>query len=86
MSVDYNIVDWKVTLDGFLEPSSYSMEPWKIHTPDYFEYYTPEVREQFIAKSPAHHRTRSQDQIAYDVDGRLVGHLVPGGDKRIRRG
>ncbi|MDG2908634.1 MAG: hypothetical protein P6D49_10085 [Acidimicrobiales bacterium] len=72
MSVDYNIVDWKVTLDGFLEPSSYRMEPWKIHTPDYFEYYTAEVREQFIAKSP---RTIEPiaGQIAYDVDGRLVG-------------
>ena len=71
-NLDYNIVDLNFTLDGFLVPSSYTMEAWKIHTPDYFDYYIPEVREQFIAKSP---RTIEPiaGQIAYDIDGRLVG-------------
>ena len=71
-NLDYNIVDLNFTLDGFLVPSSYTTEPWKIHTPDYFDYYIPEVREQFIAKSP---RTIEPiaGQIAYDIDGRLVG-------------
>lgn len=71
-NLDYNIVDLNFTLDGFLVPSSYMAEPWKIHTPDWFGYYTPEIQEQLIALSP---RTIEPfaGQIAYDVDGRLVG-------------
>ena len=71
-NLDYNIVDLNFTLDGFLVPSSYMAEPWKIHTPDWFGYYTPEIQEQLVALSP---RTIEPfaGQIAYDVDGRLVG-------------
>ena len=71
-NLDYNMVDLNFTLDGFLVPSSYAMEPWKIHIPNYFDYYTPEIQEQFVAKSP---RTIEPiaGQFAYDIDGRLVG-------------
>ena len=71
-NLDYNIVDLNVTLDGFLVPFSYRAEPWKIHTHDWFGYYTPEIREQLVALSP---RTIEPfaGQIAYDIDGRLVG-------------
>ena len=72
-NVDYNVVDLEVTLEGLLVPAHYEQESWKIHTPDPFDYFTPEIREVLIAKS-----LRVVEPFGgkfdYDVDGRLVGN------------
>lgn len=72
-SVDYSVVDIEVTLDGLLRPEHYAREPWKIHSPDPFDYFAPELREQLVGKS-----LRSAEPIGgrldYDIDGRLVGN------------
>ncbi len=72
-NVDYNVVDLDVTLDGLLSPALYEREPWKVHTPDPFDYFTPEIREDLIAKS-----LRVAEPVAgkfdYDIEGRLVGN------------
>ncbi|MFQ5553768.1 MAG: hypothetical protein ACE5GC_00185 [Acidimicrobiia bacterium] len=72
-NVDYNLVDVEVTLDGLLVPEHYRVEPWKIHTPDPFDYFTEPIREALVAKS-----LRTAEPIggrfAYDIDGRLVGN------------
>lgn len=72
-NVDYNVVDQSVTLEGLLVPEHYSSEPWKVHTPDPFDYFTEEIRAKLVAKSP---RTVEPigGEFAYDIDGRLVGN------------
>lgn len=72
-NVDYNVVDLDVTLEGLLVPAHYEQEPWKIHTPDPFDYFTDEIREVLIAKSL---RTVEPfgGKFDYDIDGRLVGN------------
>jgi len=82
-NVDYNLVDYNITLEKLLVPSTYESEPWKIHTPDYFDYYTPEIQEGFVAKSL---RTIEPiaGQIAYDIDGRLVGNWFHKGTEGYR--
>ena len=70
-SVDYNLVDEDVVLN-FVNPESYTQEPWKIHCPDPFAYFTEPIKQQL-----QHKCLRTQDPIggtiAYDIPGRLVG-------------
>ncbi|MEW8505378.1 MAG: M23 family metallopeptidase [Candidatus Thiodiazotropha sp.] len=72
-SVDYNLVDYDITLPGLINPDSYMAEPWKIHTPDPFDYFNDSIRQTLIAKS-----LRSVEPIGgkldHDIDGRLVGN------------
>ncbi|MCU7918544.1 MAG: M23 family metallopeptidase [Candidatus Thiodiazotropha sp. (ex Epidulcina cf. delphinae)] len=72
-SVDYNLVDNDITLSGFINPGSYTAEPWKIHTPDPFEYFNTTIRQTLLAKSL---RTAEPmgGKIDHDIDGRLVGN------------
>ncbi len=71
-NVDYNVVDTTVTLTGLLVPEHYDAEPWKIHAPNSFTYFTDAIRDQLVAKS-----LRSAEPVGgrfdYDVDGFLVG-------------
>jgi len=72
-SVDYNVVDYNITLTGFINPESYQVEPWKIHTPDPFDYFNDSIKKNLIDKC-----LRSADPIGgkidHDIDGRLVGN------------
>ena len=72
-NVDYNVVDTTVTLTGLLVLEHYEAEPWKIHAPNSFTYFSDTIREQLVAKS-----LRTADPVGgrfdYDVEGRLVGN------------
>jgi hypothetical protein len=72
-SVDYNVVDYNITLTGFINPESYKSEPWKIHIPDPFDYFNDSIKKKLIDKC-----LRSAEPIGgkidYDIDGRLVGN------------
>ncbi len=72
-NVDYNVVDTTVTLAGLLVPERYQAEPWKIHAPNSFPYFSDAIREQLVAKS-----LRTADPVGgrfdYDVEGLLVGN------------
>jgi hypothetical protein len=72
-SVDYNLVDYDITLPGFINPDSYIAEPWKIHTPDPFDYFSDSIRQTLVAKSL---RTAEPvgGKIDHDIDGYLVGN------------
>lgn len=72
-SVDYNLVDYDITLTGFINPNSYTAEPWKIHTPDPFGYFNDTIRQTLVAKSL---RTTEPigGKIDHDIDGHLVGN------------
>ena len=72
-SVDYNLVDNTVTLEGYVNLESYVAEPWKIHTVDPFPYFKDSIENMLIAKS-----LRTVPPVAgkidHDIDGRLVGN------------
>jgi len=72
-TLDFAVWDMDVVLPGFMVPEHYEGEPWKIHTADPLDYYTPEVRAQALAKYMRTVEPRS-GKIDYDVDGRLVGN------------
>jgi hypothetical protein len=71
-SVDYQVVDYDVFLTGFVIPESYN-EPWKMHTPDPFDYFKEPMKGQMTGLC-----LRSADpvggRIDYDIEGRLVGN------------
>ncbi len=71
-TIDYNVVDEDIVLTGFVNPDSYQVEPWKIHTPDPFDYFNEPIKSQLIAKCL---RTAEPvgGKIDYDIDGRLIG-------------
>jgi len=70
-SVDYNVVDEKVTLP-FINPTSYDQEPWKIHCPDPFDYFNESIKSTLIEKCVRTHDPLG-GKICYDIDGRLAG-------------
>jgi hypothetical protein len=72
-TIDYNVVDEDIVLAGFVNPASYQVEPWKIHTPDPFDYFYESIKSQLIAKCL---RTAEPvgGKIDYDIDGRLIGN------------
>jgi hypothetical protein len=72
-NVDYNVVDQRYTVEGLIDPASYDVEPWKIHVPDTFAYFTPEIRQRLEARSLRTPEPRA-GRFAYDIDGRLVGN------------
>ncbi|KYK31383.1 MAG: hypothetical protein AYK22_02570 [Thermoplasmatales archaeon SG8-52-3] len=72
-SVDYNIVDYNIILPGFVNPESYEAEPWKIHTPDPFDYFNNKIKTQLIDKC-LRSETPFGGKIDHDIDGRLVGN------------
>lgn len=71
-NVDYNVVDRDVTRP-FIVPEHYAAEPWKVHTPDPFDYFTAAIREELIAKSLRMAQPIG-GEFVFDVDGRLVGN------------
>jgi hypothetical protein len=72
-NVDYNLVDLDFTLQGLVDPASYEREPWKIHVPDTFAYFTKDIRDRLEGLSLRSTEPRA-GRFAYDVDGRLVGN------------
>lgn len=72
-NVDYNLVDLSFTVEGLIDPASYEREPWKIHVPDTFDYFVPDIRSRMENLSLRTSEPRS-GRFAYDIDGRLVGN------------
>ena len=72
-SFDFSVHDTNVRLSGFVNPSRYEGESWKIHTVDPLPYFIESVRKKLIEKIP---RTVSPlgGKIDYDIDGRLIGN------------
>jgi hypothetical protein len=72
-TLDFGVVNSEVTLSGFIVPSHYDYEPWKIHTVDPFEYFESSLSSQLVAKC-----TRTVAPVAgkidHDIDGRAVGN------------
>ncbi len=71
-NVDYNVVDTNVTLPGLLVPEHYN-EPWKIHAPPPFDYFTDAIQQRLNAIS-LRAEAPFDGRFDYDIDGRLVGN------------
>jgi hypothetical protein len=71
--VDWSLMDATKTLSGFITPSLYNIEPWKIHVIDPLSVYKGAAREQLIEKSL---RTSEPygGKIDYDQKGTLRGN------------
>ena len=72
-TLDLNVVDTQVQLQGFITPSNYAREPWKVHSVDPFEYFDEPLRSQLLAKNPRTAVPRG-GKIDYDIPGTLVGN------------
>lgn len=70
---DWTPVDTSVTLKGFITPSLYEGESWKIHTVSPFDLYTGDLKTKLEAKSL---RTEAPvgGKIDYDQPGKLIGN------------
>lgn len=70
-SLDYNVVDYDVELEGFVIPESYN-EEWKMHIPDPFDYFNEDIKNKMTSLC-----LRSAEpvggKIDYDIEGKLVG-------------
>jgi len=72
-TLDTAVYNFAKTLKGFVTPSAYDAEFWKIHTDEFFPYFDEPLRSELLAKNPRTAEPRS-GKIDYDVDGRLVGN------------
>ncbi len=72
-TLDFAVVDTERPLPGFIAPSHYLREPWKIFTADTFEAYDEPLRSQLLAKTPRITAPRG-GKIDHDVAGRLIGN------------
>jgi hypothetical protein len=70
---DWTPIDTTVSLKGFITPSLYEGESWKIHTVSPFDLYKGELKSQLEAKSL---RTVAPfgGKIDYDQPGKLIGN------------
>ena len=70
---DFSVHDNTVILPGFINPASYVVEPWKIHTVDPYDYFDEPVRSQLLTKNLRQIEPLG-GKIDYDVSGRLIGN------------
>ncbi|MEX0881705.1 MAG: hypothetical protein WDZ34_02435 [Candidatus Saccharimonadales bacterium] len=72
-TLDFAYWDTDKPLTGFIKPSSYDAEAWKLYTADPYPRYTKELRELLTARNP-----RVAEPIAgkidYDQPGKLIGN------------
>jgi hypothetical protein len=72
-TLDTAVYNLNLTLPGFITPSMYDAEPWKIHTDDFFEYFVEPLRSQLLSRNPRKVKPLS-GKIDYDQPGKLVGN------------
>ncbi len=70
---DFSVHNLDVVLPGFVDPVSYSVEDWKIHTVDMFEPFAEPLRSQLLAFNPRQVEPRG-GKIDYDIEGKLIGN------------
>lgn len=72
-TLDFAVWDTTKPLGGFIAPSSYNAEPWKIYTADPFPYYSDSLRKIVESKDPRIIKPIA-GKIDYDIDGKLIGN------------
>ena len=72
-TLDFGVYDYQVVLEGFVNPSTYDVELWKIHTIDPFPHFPEDVSKELLAKMLRTVEPRA-GKIDHDIDGTLVGN------------
>ena len=72
-SLDTAIYNKDLILKGFIHPSMYKAEPWKVHTDQFFTYFSEPLRSQMLAKN-ARKVEPVSGKIDYDQPGKLIGN------------
>lgn len=72
-TLDFGVYNNDVRLSGFVNPQSYTGEPWKIHTDDPFKYFKEPARSILLSKNPRMTEPRA-GKIDYDIVGKAVGN------------
>ncbi|MBI1952425.1 hypothetical protein HYS42_01720 [Candidatus Saccharibacteria bacterium] len=72
-TLDTAVYNMDLVLPGFITPSLYDAEPWKVHTDDFFSYFDEPLKSQLldknIRKTPPY-----SGKIDYDQPGKLIGN------------
>lgn len=79
-TLDFGVYNWGLTLPGFVNPSDYDVEKWKVHTDDPFKYFKEPLRSQLLVLDSRQAEPRG-GKIDYDIDGKLVGNWFKEGTK-----
>lgn len=69
---DWTPIDTSKTLNGFITPSLYQSESWKVHTVSPFDLYKDTLKKELEAKS-LRSVTPVGGKIDYDQPGKLIG-------------
>jgi len=72
-SLDTAVYNFSMTLKGFISPELYEAEFWKVHTDDFFSYFSQTHQDQMLAKSRRKVKPYS-GKIDYDQPGKLIGN------------
>lgn len=72
-SLDTAVYNFSMTLPGFIHPKLYESEFWKVHTDDFFSYFSQENQDLMQAKNYRRVKPYS-GKIDYDQPGKLIGN------------
>lgn len=72
-SLDTGVYNFDLALKGFVNPDSYKSELVKLHTDDFFKYFSDPSKSEMLAKNPRKF-TPYGGKIDYDIDGKLIGN------------
>ena len=72
-SLDTAVYNMDMTLKGFANPASYKSESFKLHTDDFFKYFSQADQSSMQAKNMRKFQPYS-GKIDYDAPGKLIGN------------
>ena len=72
-TLDFGVYDYEIVLPGFITPSIYGNEYWKVHTVDPFQYFPDDISKKLLKKMIRTIKPQA-GKIDYDVDGTLSGN------------
>lgn len=77
-SLDTAVYNFSMTLKGFIHPKMYETEFWKVHTDDFYSYFSQVDQDQMQAKNRRKVKPYS-GKIDYDQPGKLIGNWFKAG-------
>lgn len=72
-SLDTAIYNMDLTLPGFITPALYDAEPWKVHTDDFYSYFSAAHQAEMQKLNKRKEKPYS-GKIDYDQPGKLIGN------------
>lgn len=73
-SLDTAVYNFSMTLPGFISPEKYKGEFWKVHTDDFFSYFSDSHKQEMQAKNIRKTAQPLSGKIDYDQAGKLIGN------------